>query len=259
MSTIQSLTINFTYPSEMRPNQSFGSLMQGILMETIDTTYATRIHEQGLRPYSQHITWDAATHTLHWHIHALSEEACQYILQPLMNLPEEVQLRHKHTVLTIRSMHLEAPFTYEQLLDSILDTDTCPDVFQLRCITSTAFKSAGHYIILPDAFLIIQNLLRRWNSFADENSYIDTELFSARALSDILELIAYDIQSAPFHVERVTIPAFRGSLTYRIHGDRIHQQVLHILNLYAVYAGVGIKTAIGMGAVKLPQPTRGNR
>ena len=50
---LKTLEIRFSLPSTVKLNQAIGSIMQGVLMERIDRDYATYLHKQNLRPYSQ--------------------------------------------------------------------------------------------------------------------------------------------------------------------------------------------------------------
>lgn len=49
------------------------SLMQGVMMELIDSEYAETLHEQGLNPYTQHVKFQDGS--IKWIISTLTEES----------------------------------------------------------------------------------------------------------------------------------------------------------------------------------------
>ena len=85
--------------------------------------------------------------------------------------------------------------------------------------------------MFPDAQLILQSLLGRWRSFSERVRLDEPDL--AERLAPACRISSYRLQSAPFSLERHTIYGFRGQLRF----------------YFAPFAGVGIKTALGMGAV----------
>ena len=73
---------------------SISSLMQGVLMELIDSGYAETLHEQGLNPYTQHVKFQDGS--IKWVISTLTEESGKKILMPLLSDKlEQIHIRHK--------------------------------------------------------------------------------------------------------------------------------------------------------------------
>ena len=74
----------------------------------------------------------------------------------------------------------------------------------------------------------------------------------------------YHLRSATFSLEGVRIPAFMGEMTLRVAGTQTMANFANMLAQFAAYAGIGIKTALGMGAVevltddKMPKRTERN-
>ena len=57
------------------------SNMQGVLMEHLENSYAEKLHQQGLKPYSQHIE---GREEKEWVIKTFTKEAYQEIITPLL-------------------------------------------------------------------------------------------------------------------------------------------------------------------------------
>jgi CRISPR-associated endoribonuclease Cas6 len=117
----------------------------------------------------------------------------------------------------------------------------------VKIMTPISFKSNGSYINIPDLRLIYNSLLRRFNEFS-EQSFIPMETIDQ--LVDASDL-AYRLRSTFYHLEGVRIKAFTGSFTVYLYGTPQIIQLANMLFRFAEYSGIGIKTTLGMGAVKL--------
>lgn len=102
MNLLQTIEITLTIPTKLQLTASMGSVMQGILMENIDTQYAAYLHHQSMQPYSQYCLFDKKSHLLKWRISVLKTEASKEILLPLMNLSGPIHVRNKHTYFSIK-------------------------------------------------------------------------------------------------------------------------------------------------------------
>ena len=65
------------------------------------------------------------------------------------------------------------------------------------------------------------------------------------------------MRSTRFHLEGVTIPSFIGEVTIKITGPQMMVNLANMLAAFGEYAGIGIKTSIGMGAVEINRERRG--
>lgn len=82
-----------------------------------------------------------------------------------------------------------------------------------------------------------------------DESMIDEE--TLEQLCENSRVIRYDLKSVPFHLEGIKIPAFIGKITIKLTGTQTLANFAHLLLQFGTYSGIGIKTAIGMGAVKI--------
>ena len=82
-----------------------------------------------------------------------------------------------------------------------------------------------------------------------DESMIDEE--TLEQLCENSRVICYDLKSVPFHLEGIKIPAFIGKITIKLTGTQTLANFAHLLLQFGTYSGIGIKTAIGMGAVKI--------
>ena len=64
------------------------------------------------------------------------------------------------------------------------------------------------------------------------------------------------MRSTQYRIERVRIPSFIGEISIRIDGSQQLANVATMLAKFGEYSGVGIKTGMGMGAMKVIDPER---
>lgn len=230
------------------------SLLQGVLMEFIPTEYADKLHEDGLKPYTQYVR--LRDNELIWTITALSREAKENVIEPIANSgSKEIFLEHKDTSLKILRQELRG-ITYRELMNETF-FGNCSRIVTLRFLTPTAFKVDGKYQFHPTVEHVMSSLIRKHDSVSQGTEIYSEELM--KQISEDVNIIGYKLQSINFHLEGVKIPSFIGSITIRIGGQ---QQFVNLINMVCAigeYSGVGIKTAIGMGALSAEQKRKGRK
>lgn len=221
------------------------SNLQGVIMEQIDSSYALQLHEQGIKPYSQYIT---GADKKEWRIKTLTAEAYQQIILPLLDSRfdgfciEKKQIHVKIIKKEIRSL------TYEQLLNEFY-SDSCSRYLNLEFLTPTSFKSAGHYIIIPDMRYIYQSLMNKYSAVSTDLDMYDEETLQQLTGSSIIT--QYRLRSTGFPLEGIKIPSFKGQMRIKLNGTDTMAKYVRLLARFGEFSGVGIKTAIGMGAMKI--------
>lgn len=144
-------------------------------------------------------------------------------------------------------------------------------VLTVQFATATTFKSVGLYRPLPEPALVFRSLYERWQQlmglalpFAPESTAL--EVFTR----DLVSIDDYTLEFVSVPMKQGIIPAFRGRVSFRVERQNAalakrdpdlysrlltqHTQYASLLNLLAhfgFYSGVGIKTAQGMGMMRL--------
>lgn len=222
------------------------SLFQGVLMEQIASDYAKELHQNGLKPYSQSIM--STEGRLIWQIKTLNKKAYEQIINPLMSDGfSSVLLKHNDAKLQILDKSLSVS-SYKKLIDTYY-LGECPKIIKIQFISPASFKQNGRYVFFPDIRLLYNSLMNKYDAFA-ENETIGAEEVLEQ-LTEYSEIIRYNICSTMFHLEGIKIPAFKGSITLKIRGPQPLVNLAHLLFRFGVYSGVGIKTAMGMGAMEI--------
>jgi CRISPR-associated endoribonuclease Cas6 len=216
-------------------------------MEMIDPAYAELLHEQGAKPYSQHVT-SGPDNTLVWKVNALTDEAAAQLIQPLLreNLTA-ITLRQQQATLAITDRNI-ATLTHLGLMQVFYVTQTSTRL-SLRFSSPTAFKQAAGYTFLPLPRLIFQNLAARYSAIVEDGAELDEMMvaeFESRAT-----LSSYDIFTRKLQIGSTPMTGFMGRVDFSLHGPASLTSYLRMLARFGEFAGVGIKTAMGMGAMTI--------
>ena len=234
-------------PDGARAPASMGSILHGALIEQLPEDYADYLHTENLRPYSQSIRWDRARERVIWRIGTLDRAAAEIIGAVLQSL-EHIHLRQKGYTVDVQNIQCVEERGYQDIADEYFRAETAPRGAEIHFLTPTSFKQGGAYIILPESTLILQSLLARWNRFCPDIRIEEDDL--AQTLAVHTRLTRYALRSAVFSVEGYTIRGFRGQIALQFAGNDMVRRILGTLLAFAPYAGIGIKTALGMGAAE---------
>ncbi len=113
----------------------------------------------------------------------------------------------------------------------------------LNFLSPTSFKQSQNTQPFPLPELVFGNLLRRWNAFAPENLH-----FPEVAWHGLTS--AYELKTHALKMEGGSEIGAQGSVRYRF-PDPDQAKIASILAHFAFFAGVGRKTAMGMGQTRL--------
>lgn len=232
-------------------NPSFGyfqsSNMQGVLMEHIKSEYAERLHAQGIKPYSQSLI---SGEEKEWVVKTCTQEAYQEIILPLLDSEFTSFAIEKKGIHVLIQEKRFSTINKKELLHEFY-SDAGSRYLNLEFLTPTSFKSDGKYVIIPELRYIYQSLMNKYSALAE-----NMEMYDEETLEQLLHnssIIRYRLRSTSFPVEGVKIPSFQGEIGIKITGTDTMARYIRLLVRFGEYSGVGIKTAIGMGALKIKE------
>ena len=221
-------------------------ILQSILMGQIGGAYANKLHESRLHPYCQSVIQQNGKNI--WEICTTNAEAYQGILLPL----QDAGFRHFFMEDDQWEVDVVQKQMQQKTKSEFMDQYYFKDAgryLNIEFRTPAAFKSQGEYVFLPELRLLYQSLMMKYSASSDDEAAED---------EDVLEqLIAYSrvskyrLRSCIYSLHGVRIPAFLGQLSIRVSGPQAMVNFLHMLFRFGEYSGIGIKTAMGMGNIKL--------
>ena len=223
------------------------SNMQGVLMEHLENSYAEKLHQQGLKPYSQHIE---GREEKEWVIKTFTKEAYQEIITPLLCGEFSgfcIEKKDMHVkILEKRLKTMGKGELLEEFYSGSLNRHIL-----IEFLTPTSFKSDGKYLIITEIRHLYQSLMNKYSAASDELTMCDQETLGQLTENSSIE--KYRLRSTCFPLEGVKIPAFMGELGIYISGTETMARYARLLFRFGEYAGVGIKTAMGMGALRIKE------
>lgn len=246
MAKLAKLMMTLNAPEGETISYHKSSLLQGVLMEQISADFAADMHSDGLKPYSQSLRF--TKDSVVWSVSALTEKAYDEIIVPLLSDNfQNFSLKHNETKIQISKKEIITVDTRE-LIDRYY-LGECERRISLYFRTPTAFRQNSRYVFYPNLNLIYNSLMNRFDTFNQEMKSDE----ALQQLTDYTQITSYSLKSRVFPLEGVRIPAFTGTIGLKLHGPTQLVNLAHLLLRYGEYAGVGIKTAIGMGNIELSE------
>ena len=89
--------------------------------------------------------------------------------------------------------------------------------------------------------------MNKYDAAVGRETMVDVDTLDQ--LCENADIIRYDLKSVNFALEGVKIPAFIGKVT--MSGTQTMTNFATMLFRFGEYSGVGIKTALGMGYIKI--------
>ncbi len=139
---------------------------------------------------------------------------------------------------------------YSSFADLAANAAPCHTV-TLECATATAIGQGSRadgrprLALLPTPEIIFPSLARRWNELAPADLQLDLELLKT-AVADTL-VTRHRVESTEISLGKGPQKGFVGFVAYELPTDQAQSRLLALLADAALFLGVGMKTARGMG------------
>ena len=159
------------------------------------------------------------------------------------NIPESVYLKNRDLEINVKSFSIQKK-SYEDLFLE------CTKRKRIKLITPTSFKSNGVTHIFPNISTLISGVIAKINQHSET-----AELGDKKIIDELLEKVYikdYNLWTKVFYLENIKIKGFVGTMDLAIKGEETTlANILNFLILMSEYTGLGIKTSLGMGGVKV--------
>lgn len=209
------------------------------VLEYAPQDFASRLHDSAATPVSQYIHNDT------WQISLFGPEAIRN-LGPVLDNLSQVDLRRDRVHLDLQLRDVRRICSVESLLDSpVMDRG------EIRMLTPTAFKSKGAYQLLPTQRLVMQNLILKWNGYFGDICPIEDEGGGLDTLAEGLRYRSVHLDSCIYSMKQTQIPGVLGTVAFDNRLEGFHRQLANALLTFGSFSGLGIKTALGMGGLKI--------
>ncbi len=160
----------------------------------------------------------------------------------LQNIPFAVE----EAITTPRAEELTGYTTFAELRDAARDERAIALRFDSPTAVSFNDDSGKKFDLLPTPWRVFDSLCRKWNAFA-ETPIAVPEAVRAWVETNVL-VSGHNIRTEALAFERFTQKGFAGTVVYEAKSDDAAMlRVVNALADFALYAGVGYKTTMGMG------------
>lgn len=228
-------------PCHSRPEWAYR--LYAALLERAPASFGELVHEIRISPVSQYL--DRREGRLLWTVTLLGQQA-ESVLGPLLQEQKPIGLEKDRVLLrpVLREVdHIADP---EELFARSAGTG----FHHLEVRTAAGFKSRGQYQILPTSRLILQSLVKKWNGCVPECPIEDEDGEGVDALAAGLVCRRFQLRDRTYFLKGSAIPGFVGTLTMENRLSGFQRELTDALMTFSGYAGIGIKTSLGMGGVE---------
>lgn len=235
MLTQYRLTLHANRPVQL----SWAYLLYASLLRRVPHEIGQTWHQNGWTPVSQHLT--AEGDTCLWTVNLLDQES-EAALSDILTQADRFQL-HRSVTLSVQTRQRTSIPDMDALLQQI---SGCSGRHRLTFRTPTAFKSQKKYCNLPTVRLLLQSLIRSWNlcglPLIPEEALVP--------LADGLSFRHFMLKDQGYALKGHAIPGFAGTLELENGLSGSNRQLVNALLYFSQFAGVGIKTTLGMGGTE---------
>ena len=253
MAELCKLEIEVRLPEGEKLNSLMGSVFHGLLMDIAGADVAAWLHQQSsCRPFSQCVFFDKEKNISIWRICTLSETGFSRIVLPLLDsIGKNFQLKQKgYSIGLVREISKEE-ISYQELMDSVFMAEDAPLGGELSFLTTASFKKDNRYVLWPEIYLFFQSLINHWNEMYPASSISGHNI--DKDMADSCYITKYNLRSQKYSVNSGDIYGFGGNMRLKLSGNDMTKRLMQMLLIYSQYAGIGIKTALGMGAVNFQE------
>lgn len=217
-------------------------------MEILPEDITGALHGNCMHPYSQYII-PLPDNMLEWHIGLLGGDISDEIAKTVASLTG-FELKHKNAVFDVTEITHKKESEHD-FCARFFTGDMPGRRYELEFLTPCTHKSAGSYMLFPSPQHILQSLTMRFSAFSEEYSIDDPE-----AVEHIIRhthISGYQLRSSRYNLEGIGITGYTGRLVLSISGPGQLARLAGMLLSYSEYAGIGIKTSLGMGGCRVKQ------
>jgi CRISPR-associated endoribonuclease Cas6 len=121
----------------------------------------------------------------------------------------------------------------------------------IHFVSPTAFSWGDRrFVLFPEPFLVWESLLHIWNRYAPESYRVERQGLREFLLNNV-RVTKCSLHTKTLYFPNYTQKGFVGSCSYSFKAPDDDAALLTTLAAFAYYAGVGYKTTMGMGQVRV--------
>lgn len=215
------------------------------LLSKYECSFSDYIHTLEVSPINQYIYTEGEN--LIWHINALGDMAVYETDKFLFSL-KDIYIKNIDVDFAVLGMRTKSINDIMSLIDQ---SDENKKLSRIHFKTPAAYKQNGEYINMPSIEYSLKGLINKWNRLFPETQIEDEDGEGVKTIIQGIKICDFNIYSTHFRFKQAIIPSFIGEITIKNNLKGVHKQLGDALIEFSEYAGIGIKTSLGMGGVKV--------
>jgi CRISPR-associated endoribonuclease Cas6 len=217
------------------------------LIRKVNPDLANELHEMpGLKPVTVSPLWGKIRPWIRFTF--LQETVFSNFAHSLLNFEPEYSFplgNHEYKVLTLSTNNNSSPWVRFDEFQNIWEHSSLDRKVPMGFRSPTGFRSNGRNVLFPQTDLVFGSLITRWNAYSEtviDNSVVD-ELLSNVFVSQ------HTIRTQLLEFGSYRQVGFIGKCTFELPGKSSENAIrcMNALADFALFAGVGAKTTMGMG------------
>ena len=213
-----------------------GAKIHGWLLTQVSAELSAKLHAFGeVRPFSLFVQTDYSA--CDWLVINILDDSAIALLD-VLNQTETIVISGLKDSIRILGMAPVKTVDFEKLFE-----DNSYSEAALHFITPATYKLKNRYTNWFDLSRLIMGVIKKINTFEK----IDLDRRSFYELDEQIEIKNYQLKSSPYLINGNFINGVMGSMQCRISGKTEKDRLLKGIINYSEYAGIGAKTAMGMG------------
>ena len=242
------LAIRFKTSNPISTSSLKPKVIHGIFFSLFSKEVGEYFHSPIVKPFSLFCPLCFKSNKEEIHSFTLEVNLLDFSLFPYLSRELLIRSDREFSVEGVKakfqSMKAIKSATYEEILESGFQTKDLTIDF----LTPTTFKKGKYDFILPEPYLIFKNLIKRWNTFTPKK--IDYQLL--QYVKENIIVAGCWIKSQKTEISpKAKITGFSGRVFLYATKEAEENRLLNALLQFAEFAGIGRKTTMGFGKVKL--------
>lgn len=168
---------------------------------------------------------------------------------PFVDIPERKELTRDQSM-DLQHLLDEAGDSFHEKLFELIDKSGMSDVevYKRACIDRRLFSKIRSNPAYHPGKSTVLALMRKFSAASEEFNMYDEDTLEELVTQS--EIVRYRLQTIPFPLEKTNITGFIGNICIHIKGPETMARYVRMLAKFGEFSGVGIKTGMGMGAMK---------
>jgi CRISPR-associated endoribonuclease Cas6 len=233
--------------SDNRFSYSSAYYFYGMLMEFIDDEYGELLHEQTNMSINQYLVPERDKNEALWTVNLLDGNAIE-VFSKILDKNKSYYIKNTNSDINVLSLEQKAITDEKALIDYAVKAYET-NIYNIKFVTTTSFKSANEYMIFPSVNHIVNSLVNKWNSYS--RTYVIDDEDAVNMIVSNLKIVEYRLRSSVFMLKGNRIPGFIGEARIYSRLSVALNEIWNILSYFSSYSGMGIKAALGMGGVSI--------